>query len=251
MILLEKVRKEYGGKVAVEGLDLAIQEGEIFAFLGPNGAGKTTTVKMIAGLLRPTSGRIAVCGHDVQREPLEAKALLGYVPDQPFLYDKLSGLEFLAFIGDMYRIPARERKADVDRLAELFDMKEWLGELTETYSHGMKQRLVLASTLLHRPRAILLDEPLVGLDPHSARLVRGILREQAKGGATVFMSTHVISIAEDIADRIGIIMNGRLAAIGPVAELKRQARTDGKLEEAFFRITEGEGARDPEPGPPS
>ena len=239
MIHIDNVRKEYGPKVAVEGLSLEVRPGELFALLGPNGAGKTTTLKMIVGLLRPTSGRVTVCGHDVLADPIAAKQLMAYVPDQPFLYDKLAGLEFLAFMGDMYGVPRADRDLEIDRLVELFDMKEWIRELTETYSHGMKQRVVLAATLLHKPKVVVLDEPLVGLDPHTARIVREILREQAKAGTTILMSTHVIPIAEDTADRIGILMNGRVAALGRMDELRTQAQSGGRLEEIFFKITEG------------
>ena len=238
MICIENVRKEYGTKVAVEGLSLTINGGELFAFLGPNGAGKTTTIKMVCGLLRPSAGRITVCGHDVATDPIAAKAVMAYVPDQPFLYDKLSGMEFLNFIGDMYAVPRDERVKEIDRMIEIFDMKGWCRELTETYSHGMKQRVVLAATLLHHPKVIVLDEPLVGLDPHTARLVRDILKEEAKRGTTIFMSTHVIPIAEDTADRIAILVNGRIAALGPMSELRRQSKVDGRLEEIFFKITE-------------
>ncbi len=244
MISLQNVRKEYGTKIAVENLSLEVRAGELFAFLGPNGAGKTTTLKMVCGLLRPTSGTVSVCGLDVTKDALAAKALMAYVPDQPFLYDKLSGLEFLHFMGEMYGVSADPRTKEIDRLCELFDMKGWIQELTETYSHGMKQRVVLAATLLHDPKVIVLDEPLVGLDPHTARLVRDILREQAKKGKTVFMSTHVIPIAEDTADRIGILMNGRVAALGSMAELRAQSKVDGRLEDIFFKIT-GDGDRKP------
>ncbi len=252
MIRIEGVTKSYGGKVAVDGLDLEVPAGQFFAFLGPNGAGKTTTIKMIAGLLRPTKGRIQVCGHDVQDDYLAAKRVLAYVPDQPYLYDKLSGYEFLNFIGDLYGIPQPERRSEIDRLAGLFDMGSFLKQLTESYSHGMKQRVVLAATLLHRPRVILVDEPLVGLDPHTARLVKNIFREQAAAGTTIFMSTHVISVAEDVAQRIGILMNGKVAAIGSVSELKQQAKVDASLEDVFFKITEpsyGDASRDAAGGP--
>lgn len=238
MISLQGVSKHYGRKVAVDNLSLEIAPGEFFAVLGPNGAGKTSTIKMIAGLLKPTAGRILVCGHDVQRDPIAAKRVTAYVPDQPFLYDKLSGLEFLHFIADLYGVGGEERRREIDRLVELFDLKDFVRELTESYSHGMKQRLVLAATLLHRPRVIVVDEPLVGLDPHTTRLVKEIFRDQARGGTSIFMSTHVLSVAEDFADRIGIMRGGRLVAVGRLEELRRQARTDGRLEEVFFRITE-------------
>jgi ABC-2 type transport system ATP-binding protein len=241
MIRLTNVTKDYGRKVAVRDLTLEIPEGELFTFLGPNGAGKTTTIKMIAGLLRPTRGEISVCGLDVQKDYIAAKRVMGYVPDQPYLYDKLSGFEFLEFIGEMYGLEREDRRREIARLTELFAMGDYVDLLTESYSHGMKQRVVLAATLLHRPKVIVVDEPLVGLDPHSSRLVKSIFREQAKAGTTIFMSTHVISVAEDVADRVGIILEGRVVALGTVADLRRQANHDGRLEDVFFKITEAQG----------
>jgi ABC-2 type transport system ATP-binding protein len=239
MISIQSVTKAYGKKVAVDHLSLDIAPGEFFAVLGPNGAGKTTTIKMIAGLLRPSDGKILLCGHDVHGDPIAAKRLCAYVPDQPFLYDKLSGLEFMTFVADLYGVDRSTRRKDIDRLVELFNLKDFVRELTESYSHGMKQRLVLAATLLHRPKVILVDEPLVGLDPHTARLVKQVFREQAQEGTSIFMSTHVLSVAEDFADRIGIMLNGRIVALGRMEDLRRQAQVDGKLEDVFFKITEG------------
>jgi ABC-2 type transport system ATP-binding protein len=239
MISIQNVTKHYGKKVAVDNLSLEIAAGEFFAVLGPNGAGKTTTIKMIAGLLRPTSGRILVGGCDVQVDPIAAKKACAYVPDQPFLYDKLSGIEFMNFIADLYGVDGAERQKEIDRLVELFGMKDFVRELTEAYSHGMKQRLVLAATLLHKPRVIMVDEPLVGLDPHTARLVKQVFREQARSGTSIFMSTHVLSVAEDFADRIGIMIQGKIVALGKMDELRKQAQLEGRLEDVFFKITEG------------
>lgn len=240
MISIQGVTKHYGPKRAVDALSLEIAAGEFFAVLGPNGAGKTSTIKMIAGLLRPDAGRILVCGHDAHADPIAAKGVCAYVPDQPFLYDKLSGLEFMNFVGDLYGVEnGAARTKEVDRLVELFGMRDFVRELTESYSHGMKQRLVLAGTLLHKPKVILVDEPLVGLDPHNARLVKEVFKEQAKGGTSIFMSTHVLSVAEDFADRIGIMFHGRMVALGRLEELRSQAHSDGHLEEVFFKITEG------------
>jgi ABC-2 type transport system ATP-binding protein len=239
MISIQGVTKTYGKKVAVDNLSLEIAGGEFFAVLGPNGAGKTTTIKMIAGLLRPNSGRILVGGVDVQVDPISAKKLCAYVPDQPFLYDKLSGIEFMNFIADLYGVDGDGRAKEIDRLVELFGMKDFVRELTEAYSHGMKQRLVLAATLLHKPKVIMVDEPLVGLDPHTARLVKQVFREQARGGTSIFMSTHVLSVAEDFADRIGIMLQGKIVALGRMDDLRRQAQLEGKLEDVFFKITEG------------
>jgi ABC-2 type transport system ATP-binding protein len=213
MISIQGVTKTYGKKVAVD--------------------------KMIAGLLRPNSGRILVGGVDVQVDPISAKKLCAYVPDQPFLYDKLSGIEFMNFIADLYGVDGDGRAKEIDRLVELFGMKDFVRELTEAYSHGMKQRLVLAATLLHKPKVIMVDEPLVGLDPHTARLVKQVFREQARGGTSIFMSTHVLSVAEDFADRIGIMLQGKIVALGRMDDLRRQAQLEGKLEDVFFKITEG------------
>lgn len=239
MISIQNVTKNYGRKVAVDNLSLEIGAGEFFAVLGHNGAGKTTTIKMLAGLLRPTSGKLMVGGVDVQVDPIAAKKVCAYVPDQPFLYDKLSGIEFMNFIADLYEVDGAGRQKEIERLVDLFGMKDFVRELTEAYSHGMKQRLVLAATLLHKPKVILVDEPLVGLDPHTARLVKQVFREQARSGTSIFMSTHVLSVAEDFADRIGIMSQGKLVALGKMDDLRRQAQLEGKLEDVFFKITEG------------
>jgi ABC-2 type transport system ATP-binding protein len=239
MISIQAVTKTYGPRTAVDRLSLEIAGGEFFAILGPNGAGKTTTIKMIAGLLKPSDGRILVCGHDTQGAALEAKRVCAYVPDQPFLYDKLSGLEFMNFVADLYGIGGAERSREIDRLVELFGMKDFVRELSEAYSHGMKQRLVLAATLLHKPKVILVDEPLVGLDPHHARLVKDVFREQARAGTSIFLSTHILSVAEDFADRIGIMLQGKMVALGRMDELRAKANSDGRLEDIFFRLTEG------------
>jgi ABC-2 type transport system ATP-binding protein len=238
VISIERVTKLYGTKKAVDDLSLEVAPGEFFAVLGPNGAGKTTTIKMLAGLLRPTSGRLKVGGFDVAKDPIGAKRVCAYVPDQPYLYDKLSGLEFMHFVADLYGVDG-ERGREIDRLVELFSMKDFVRELTEAYSHGMKQRLVLAATLLHKPRVILVDEPLVGLDPHTARLVKQVFRDQARTGVSIFMSTHVLSVAEDFADRIGIMLGGRIVALGRLEELRRQVQLEGRLEDVFFKVTEG------------
>jgi ABC-2 type transport system ATP-binding protein len=239
MISIQGVTKTYGKKVAVDNLSLEIAAGEFFAVLGPNGAGKTTTIKMLAGLLRPNSGKLLVGGVDVQTDPIGAKKVSAYVPDQPFLYDKLSGIEFMNFIADLYGVDGDGRDKEIDRLVELFGMKDFVRELTEAYSHGMKQRLVLAATLLHKPKVLMIDEPLVGLDPHTARLVKQVFRELARSGTSIFMSTHVLSVAEDFADRIGIMLQGKIVALGRMDDLRRQAQLEGKLEDVFFKITEG------------
>src|SRR6185503_16599120 len=235
MISIQGVTKTYGRKVAVDNLSLEIAAGEFFAVLGPNGAGKTTTIKMLAGLLRPNSGKLLVGCCDVQADPIAAKKVSAYVPDQPFLYAKLLGSEFMNIIAALYGVDGNGRQIEIDRLVELFGMKDFVRELTESYSHGMKQRLVLAATLLHKPKVILVDEPLVGLDPHTARLVKQVFREQARGGTSIFMSTHVLSVAEDFADRIGIMLQGKIVALGRMDDLRRQAQLEGKLEDVFFK----------------
>ena len=241
MIRLQGVWKYFGEKCAVRNLTLEIEAGEIFAFLGPNGAGKTTTIKMIAGLLRPSSGSISVCGYDIAKEGMLAKELMSYIPDQPYLYEKLTAREFLRFIADLYRVEPDVAAFKVEQMVQLFELGEFADELTEGYSHGMRQRVVMASALLHDPRAIVIDEPMVGLDPRSARLVKDIFRQKAKGGTTIFMSTHTLSIAEEVADRIGIIDRGDLVALGTVDQLRERAKVEGRLEDVFLAITEAAG----------
>lgn len=238
MIELCNVTKSFSGKTAVDGLGLSIGWGEIFAFLGPNGAGKTTTIKMITGLLLPTQGRICVGDCDLETHGREARRLLGYVPDQPYLYDKLTGREFLQFIVEMYGLPAVHGRRNLEQQIETFAMADYVDELTESYSHGMKQRLVFAAALVHEPRVLVVDEPMVGLDPKSARLVKDLLREQASSGTTVFMSTHTLNVVEEIADTIGIVDQGRLLFHGPLDDLRRQQRAETSFEKLFLRITE-------------
>jgi len=241
VIELEQVRKEFGELVAVRDLSLTVQRGELFAFLGPNGAGKTTTVKLLAGLLRPTSGTVRVCGFDVARQSLEVKRRLSYVPDQPYLYDKLTGREFLEFVGGLHRMDGAGFSHRVEELLELFGCTSYADELAENYSHGMKQRVVLASALLTDPEVIVIDEPIVGLDPRSARLVKDVLRERIRAGVTVFMCTHTLSVAEELADNIGIVDRGRLIAHGTLEEIRRESRLDGSLEELYLDLTAASG----------
>ncbi len=237
-IQLSGVRKTYGTKVAVADLSLDIAPGELFAFLGPNGAGKTTTIKMIVGLLRPKAGKVHVCGHPMGDNGLAAKTQLAYVPDQPFLYDKLTGREFLYFVAEMYGISSGERERRLGELVPRLDCAEFLDRMTETYSHGMKQKVVLAAALLHAPRVLVIDEPMVGLDPRTIRAVKELFVELTDGGGTVFMSTHTLDIAEAVADRIGIIDRGELIAIGTLAELRARAQREHSLEEIFLGLTE-------------
>jgi ABC-2 type transport system ATP-binding protein len=240
MITLRHVDKQYGSKWAVRDLNLEVPAGEFFAFLGPNGAGKTTTIKMIAGLLKPTAGTIEVCGHPVERDAIQAKSVMAYIPDEPFIYDKLTGREFLEFVGRMYRVSRADLVADMNGLIEKFDMGGYIDELTETYSHGMKQRLAIGAALIHKPKVIVVDEPLVGLDPVTSKIVKDTFKQQSRDGVTVFMSTHLLSIAEEVADRVGIIMNGTVVALGSCEDVKRNRNGSATLEEAFFQIVEGQ-----------
>lgn len=243
MILTERLEKRFGDKIAVVGLDLAVDAGEFFCFLGPNGAGKTTTIKMLTGLLRPTSGRALIGGFDIQNQPLQAKGLTGYIPDHPFLYDRLTGLEFLAFIAGLYRLPKARWQPLAEELLEVFELSAAAGSLIQGYSHGMRQKLSFASTFLHEPKLVVIDEPWVGLDPKNIHRVKHFLRQKVDQGLTVFMSTHSLSLAEELADRVGIIHQGRLLQIGRVTEIKalvERAESHGapsSLEEAFLRLT--------------
>ncbi len=238
MIKLEGLTKRFGDLLAVDHVDLEVPAGEFFVFLGPNGAGKTTTIKLIAGLLRPTEGRALLCGHDVQADYIAAKSLLSYVPDEPFLYDKLTGREFLEFVGAMYGVGPERTQERIAEMVELFELGSFLDELAETYSHGMKQRVVVSAALLHEPKVIVIDEPMVGLDPKGANTLKTVLRALAGRGVTVFMSTHTLAVAEQTADRIGILRSGRLIALGTLEEVYGAARTEKRLEEAFLRLTE-------------
>jgi ABC-2 type transport system ATP-binding protein len=242
MIELESVTRTYGQTVAVNSLTLEVPPGEVFAFLGPNGAGKTTTIKMMVGLLRPTAGRLRLCDFDVARQPREANRRVGYVPDQPYLYDKLSGREFLHFVGRMYGLSEAEVAGRIDLQIEAFELHDFVDRLTESFSHGMRQRLVFSAALLHEPEVLVVDEPMVGLDPRSVRLVKDLMQSRAAAGASVFMSTHTLSVAEEIADRIGIIDAGELRFLGTVAELREAlAAKESSLEQLFLELTQSNG----------
>jgi ABC-2 type transport system ATP-binding protein len=241
MIEIDHVTRRYGNKVAVDDLSLHIPRGELFAFLGPNGAGKTTTIKMMVGLLRPSSGTIRHCGHDVSERQIAANRLLGYVPDVPYLYDKLTGSEFLRFIADMYGIAQAEADDRIAQQIEIFQLREFVDDLTESYSHGMKQRVAFAAAMLHDPRVLVIDEPMVGLDPRSVRLVKDLLKSKARGGMTIFMSTHLLSIAEEIADRVGIVDQGQLRFLGTIDELRARVAThETSLEHLYLSFTSPE-----------
>jgi len=242
MIKIENLGKKFGEVWAVRELNLEVRKSEIFAFLGPNGAGKTTTLKLIAGLLKPTTGSIKIAGYDIQVRHLEVKRLLAYIPDEPYLYEKLTGREFLNFVAELYNIPRSERNDKIQEFIEYFGMSGYIDDLIQGYSHGMKQRLVFSSAFIHNPQVLLIDEPLVGLDPASARKVKRLLREKADQGLTVFVSTHTLSFAEEIADRIGIIDNGNLVAIGNLDDLKAKSGVEGRLEEVFLKITQEQNA---------
>jgi ABC-2 type transport system ATP-binding protein len=230
--------KRFGATLAVDGVTLAVAPGEIFGFLGPNGAGKTTTIKMLVGLLRPTSGVARIGGFDVHVTPLEAKARIGYAPDQPLLPDKLTPNEYLEYLAGLYQLPSAPARRRGDELLAAFDLADRAGDLIEGFSHGMKQKTALAGALLHGPAALFLDEPTVGLDPKSARLIKDLLRRLAGNGTAVFMSTHILEIAERMCDRVGIIQRGRVVAAGTLAEL-RAGRAGESLEDIFLQLTGG------------
>jgi len=239
MIKLINLTKLYRGLRAVDQINLEIRKGVCFGFLGPNGAGKTTTIKMMAGVLKPTKGQIIIDGHDLAKDPSAAKQCVGFIPDRPFMYEKLTGLEFLYFVADLYSLdstPMLNRR--IGDLLELFELRHWEEELIESYSHGMKQRLIMCAALVHQPKVLIVDEPMVGLDPKGARLVKNIFRDQAEKGTTLFMSTHSLEVAEEVCDEIAIIQKGRIIVRGTAGELREQAGMDGKLEDVFLRLTQ-------------
>jgi ABC-2 type transport system ATP-binding protein len=240
LIEISGLVKNFGPVAAIKGLDLKVERGEVFGFLGPNGAGKTTAVKIITGLLKPTAGKILVCGFDVAVDPLEAKKRMGLVPDEPFVYPKLTGFEFMRFVGELYDVPVERQRKRIPELLEMFELKDRGGEVIESYSHGMRQKLVWASVILHEPQVLVLDEPLVGLDPKSARMVKEIIFELSKRGTSVFMCTHVLEIAEKICGRIGIMQEGSLIACGTLEELRTRSNDRRSLEDLFLSLTGGQ-----------
>lgn len=240
MIEMGDVAKHFGDVRAVDGISLTVPTGQFFCVLGPNAAGKTTTIKMLVGLIRPTRGHARIAGFDIQDQPLEARARLAYVPDFPFLYEKLTPWEFLRFTGQIFLMDDARIERSAADLVPRFQLEQWLHKPIESLSHGTRQRIAIASALLHDPEVFVIDEPMVGLDPHHARVVKDTLRERANRGMTVFLSTHQTSVAEEMADRVGIIHRGRLIAVGTPAELHARAGTDGTLESAFLAITQGE-----------
>lgn len=239
MITLEHVTKQYaGGKTAVNDLTLHIPAGRVFGFLGPNGAGKTTTISMITGILAPTEGSITVCGHDMKTEPIACKQSLGYVPDAHELFDRLTGLEYLRFIADMYNVPADERTALIEKYSVMFGLTDALSSPVKTYSRGMKQKLTIIGVLIHQPKVWILDEPMVGLDPHAAHVLKEEMRAHADRGNAVFFSTHVLEVAEKLCDELAIIDDGKLVAQGTLEQL-RSGHSGDSLEQLFLRLTEG------------
>ena len=244
MIELTGLTKRYGSFTAVDSLSLTVPSGELFGFLGPNGAGKTTTLRMIAGILAPTSGTIRVNGVDLHADPVTAKLQLGYIPDRPFIYEKLTGMEFLRFVAGLYQ----QEGPDIDRrgaeLLTMFDLYEWRNELVESYSHGMRQKLIISSAFVHRPDVIVVDEPMVGLDPKAARILKDLFREYVGRGHTIMMSTHTLEVAEGMCDRIGIIQHGTIRALGTMDDLRATAGAGMPLESIFLKLTGETAARD-------
>jgi len=240
MIELRGLTKRYGDLAAVNGIDLMVPPGELFGFLGPNGAGKTTTLRMIAGILRPTAGSVRIGGIDLAADPIAAKRKLGYIPDRPFIYEKLTGMEFLRFVAGLFELTGLPIERRGRELLALFDLEEWRDELVESYSHGMRQKLIIASAFIHRPEVIVVDEPMVGLDPKAARTLKDLFREYVRRGHTIMMSTHTLEVAQRLCDRVAIIQRGEIRAQGTLAELRAAAGSNGHesgLEEIFLRLT--------------
>jgi len=238
MIELKEISKKYGDFRAVDNLNLTVARGEIFGFLGPNGAGKTTTIKMIAGVLEPSAGTISIGGIDMRRQPEAAKRKIGFIPDRPYLYEKLTAMEFLKFTADLYGVADEIYRRKARQNLAMFALADWSDELIESYSHGMKQRLIMCAALLHEPEIIIVDEPMVGLDPAAIIMVKELFQSLARNGVAIFMSTHTLAVAEDVCDRVGIIHHGRLIASGTTADLRREANvTDADLEKVFLNLT--------------
>jgi ABC-2 type transport system ATP-binding protein len=240
LIEIQDLVKRYGTFTAVDGVSLDVQPGEIHGFLGPNGAGKTTTIRMVAGLLKPTSGRIVVNGHDTATDHERAKASLGFVPDRPFVYEKLTAGEFLRFHAGLYGLDGADSGGRAKEMLDIFELSRWEDELIESFSHGMKQRLVMASAFMHRPKAVLVDEPMVGLDPRGARLIKDVFRRMSEHGVAILMSTHTLEVAQEMCDRISIILKGKIIARGTVEELRALAGSpDEQLTPVFLKLTGG------------
>jgi ABC-2 type transport system ATP-binding protein len=238
MIEIEHVTKRYGDFCAVDDLSLTVQPGEVFGFLGVNGAGKTTTLRMLAGILKPSHGVLRIGGFDIERQPREAKSITGFIPDRPYMYAKLTGREFLYFVSDLYSVPQEQAEQRVYSLLTDYKLTEWQDELIESYSHGMKQRLATCAALVHEPKVLIVDEPMVGLDPHGARLLKQQLRKYAEAGMSILLSTHSLNVAEEVSDRLAIIHRGKLIALGTLKEIReRSGRDKEDLEEIFLEMT--------------
>jgi ABC-2 type transport system ATP-binding protein len=245
MIAVENLVKRYGAFTAVDGVSINVAPGQIHGFLGPNGAGKTTSIRIIAGLLKPTAGRVTVNGHDLGREPELAKASLGFIPDRPFIYEKLTAGEFLRFHAGLYGMDDREIETRIKEMLEIFELGKWQNELIESFSHGMKQRLVMSAAFMHRPKAVLVDEPMVGLDPRGARLIKDVFRRMADHGVAILMSTHTLEVAEEMCDLISIILKGKIIAHGTVPELRGMAGSPNEeLTPVFLKLTGGSGLQE-------
>jgi ABC-2 type transport system ATP-binding protein len=245
MIQLRALTKRYGGFTAVDAIDLDVPRGQLFGFLGPNGAGKTTTLRMIAGILRPTSGSVHITGIDLRADPIAAKAKLGFIPDRPFIYEKLTGSEFLRFVAGLYDQSGPQVERRAGELLALFDLEPWRDELVESYSHGMRQKLIISSAFVHRPEVIVVDEPMVGLDPKAAKILKDLFREYTARGHTIMMSTHTLEVAETLCDRVAIIAQGRIRAAGTMDELRATAASGARgLEDIFLRLTGENAARE-------
>jgi ABC-2 type transport system ATP-binding protein len=238
MIRIQQLNKSFGPVRAVRDLTLDVPAGELFCFLGPNGAGKTTTIKMLTGLLRPDSGTIHIGGYDIRTQAVEAKRIMGYIPDMPFLYEKLTPVEFLKFIADLYNVPTDGLHRSIEESLNQFGLTDMRSALIGELSHGMRQRLLYVATFLHDPKVIFIDEPLIGLDPHSIRMIKDVLRAKARAGMTILLTTHILALAEEIADRIGIISAGSLIALGKLSDLRILTGVEGKLEDVFLKLTE-------------
>ena len=245
MIEIQNLVKRYGKFTAVDGVSLDVQPGQIHGFLGPNGAGKTTTIRMIAGLLKPTEGHIVVNGHDTAREPEQAKASLGFIPDRPYVYEKLTAGEFLRFHAGLYGLDGAAIAGRTKEMLEIFELSRWENELVESFSHGMKQRLVMAAAFMHKPKAVLVDEPMVGLDPRGARLIKDVFRRMAGNGVAILMSTHTLEVAQEMCDRISIILKGKIIAHGTVEDLRALAGSPNEqLTPVFLKLTGGSGLQE-------
>src|SRR5881398_294629 len=245
MIELRALTKKYGSFTAVDSIDLSVPDGELFGFLGPNGAGKTTTLRMIAGILQPTAGSIHLAGIDLAEDPLTAKSKLGFIPDRPFIYEKLTGAEFLRFVAGLFGQDGDVIEHRSRELMALFDLEEWRDELVESYSHGMRQKLIISSAFIHRPDAIVVDEPMVGLDPKAAKILKDLFREYTRRGHTIMMSTHTLEVAQALCDRIAIIQGGHIRACGTMDEIRRDAEAGATgLEHIFLKLTGENAARE-------